>query len=127
MSAPYNPGQQPAGGQPSAQQPQYMGQPQMMAASHPEGESLRSNSTIVLILSIVGIFIGWFCSIPAWIWGSSILKRAAELGLPEHYVSQAKIGKIIGIVMTILWGLGGLFYFFIVILAFAALNSGVAS
>lgn len=68
---------------------------------------LRSNATVVLVLGILGlILIGPFGSIPAWVWGNSVLRRAAEAGIPDYEVSNARVGKILGIITTALWGIG---------------------
>lgn len=91
MTAPYNHGQ-------------YLVQPEIIAPRNPEIDSLKSNSTVVLILGVLSFLsFGFLSAIPAWIWGHHILKRAAALGIPEYYVSQAKIGKILGIINTCLW------------------------
>lgn len=96
MTAPYTPDSQSY-----AQQPAY-------ALSPNEVETLRSNSTIVLVLGILGlVLIGFFGSVPAWIWGNSILKKAEAAGVPADYVSNARFGKILGIIGTVL-GLIGL-------------------
>lgn len=49
-----------------------------------EVEQIRSNSTIILVLGILGlVVIGPLGSIPAWIWGNSTVKRSQALGLPR--------------------------------------------
>ena len=86
-------------------QPVY-GQPAAAFAPGVDVNKLQSNSTIVLVLGILGlILIGLLGSIPAWIWGGNLMKEARAAGLPEDVVSNAKIGRILGIVGTILHGL----------------------
>lgn len=65
--------------------------------------NLESNATVVLVLGILSIFLtGIFTSIVAWVWGDKILKEAAANNIPPDAVMNAKIGKIIGMVITIL-------------------------
>lgn len=112
MTAPYTPDSQGY-----AQQPSY-------ALPAHEVEALRSNSTIVLVLGILGlVLIGFFGSVPAWIWGNSILKKAAAAGVPEDYVSNARFGKILGIIGTVL----GLIGLVVVIIFFGAVITAVLS
>lgn len=81
-------------------------------------ERLRSNSTICLILGVLGLIMtGLFTSIPAWIWGNSIIREAAANGVPEDYVSNAKLGKILGIIGTAIWAVLAL----LIVLMFIAL------
>lgn len=113
MTAPYTPNSQ--------------GYPQQPAFGMPpaEVEGLRSNSTIVLILGILGlILIGPFGSIPAWIWGNSIVKKAEAAGIPADVVSSARIGKILGIVGTVLFIIGMLILFLFFGAMMAAIMSG---
>ena len=71
----------------------------------PLAQELKSNSNIVLILGILGlVLIGLFGSIPAWLWGNSILRQAQENGVSADIVSNAKVGRILGIVGVALWG-----------------------
>lgn len=111
------PGQQEAWGQSGgyAQQGQQQawGQPgygqygQYGTASLVEADRIRSNSTIVLVLGILGlVLIGLFGSIPAWVWGNSLIRQAEEAGLPDDVTQNARIGKILGIIAVVLWGLG---------------------
>ncbi|MDO4260298.1 MAG: hypothetical protein Q4C87_12345 [Actinomycetaceae bacterium] len=113
MSSPNSSGQQPphyiyeGGAHFSSSQPQWMPEQQYFQSVqgnyNPEVESLRSNATIVLILGAASFFtVGPLIALPAWIWGSSILERGAELGIPEDLLSNAKWGKILGIVNCVL-------------------------
>lgn len=76
----------------------------------PLAQELKSNSNIVLILGILGlVLIGLFGSIPAWLWGNSILRQAQENGVSANIVSNAKVGRILGIVGVALWGVATAF------------------
>ncbi len=76
----------------------------------PLAQELKSNSNIVLILGILGlVLIGLFGSIPAWLWGNSILRQAQENGVSADIVSNAKVGRILGIVGVALWGVATAF------------------
>lgn len=76
----------------------------------PLAQELKSNSNIVLILGILGlVLIGLFGLIPAWLWGNSILRQAQENGVSADIVSNAKVGRILGIVGVALWGVATAF------------------
>ena len=76
----------------------------------PLAQELKSNSNIVLILGILGlVLIGLFGSIPAWLWGNSILRQAQENGVSADIVSNAKVGRILRIVGVALWGVATAF------------------
>ncbi|MDC4232590.1 hypothetical protein M3T53_02525 [Actinomyces sp. B33] len=91
---------QPMYGQTAYGQAPYYGAVPMMA----DAQKLQSNATICLVLGILGLVaLGPVGSIPAWLWGNSIEQQAQAAGLPPALVSNARIGKILGIVGTILW------------------------
>lgn len=76
--------------------------PQGAFYTHPLVESLRTNSTLCLILGVLTFLgFGLLTSIPAWVWGNSILNKAKLNGVDESVVSNAKIGKVLGIIGTI--------------------------
>lgn len=80
----------------------------------PLAQELKSNSNIVLILGILGlVLIGLFGSIPAWLWGNSILRQAQQNGVSADIVSNAKVGRILGIVGV---ALGGVAIAFVVLM-----------
>lgn len=88
-------------------------------------DRLRSNSTICLVLGILGLIVfPLVTSIPAWIWGNSLLNEARANGLPEDLVANAKLGKLLGIIGTAIWGIGAillvLFLGFVIVLAMTA-------
>ena len=83
----------------------------------PLAQELKSNSNIVLILGILGlVLIGLFGSIPAWLWGNSILRQAQENGVSADIVSNAKVGRILGIVGVALWGVAAAFVVLMILL-----------
>lgn len=84
----------------------------------PLAQELKSNSTTVLILGILGLaLIGLFGSIPAWLWGNSILRQAQENRVSADIVSNAKVGRILGIVGVALWGVVPAFFVLIFLIA----------
>lgn len=84
----------------------------------PLAQELKSNSNIVLILGILGlVLIGLFGSIPAWLWGNSILRQAQQNGVSANIVSNAKVGRILGIVGVALWGVATAFVVLIFLIA----------
>ena len=84
----------------------------------PLAQELKSNSNVVLILGILGlVLIGLFGSIPAWLWGNSILRQAQENGVSADIVSNAKVGRILGIVGVALWGVAIAFVVLIFLIA----------
>lgn len=92
-----------------------------------EVERLRSNSTIVLVLGILGIvqILPIIGGIVAWVWGGSLVRQGQEAGLPDDVTQNARIGRILGIISVALWGV--LLAFFIVAVIFGvvvASNSG---
>ncbi|WP_022869014.1 hypothetical protein [Schaalia vaccimaxillae] len=122
--APYQQGYQPGYQQPMYGQPAQLAQPVMINGEIVDPAKLRSDSTVVLVLGILGlILLGPLTAIPAWIWGGRLIKKAQAAGIPEDVVSNAKIGKILGIVGTILWGVIILFYIVIVVFVLASLSS----
>lgn len=89
-------------------------------AQQAQVDQIRSNSTVILVLGILGlVVIGLFGSIPAWIWGSSTIRRAQEMGLPANLYQNANIGKILGIIGTVLWAIVVAFFVLFIILAIA--------
>ncbi len=91
MSNPYE--QYPAGNQPSPYNQPYGVAPQ----EHPQG-------TVVLILGILGFVVGVTAPF-AWYMGSKALKEVRASGV--HYSNEQflSIGRILGIIITLLYGL----------------------
>lgn len=108
----------PHGGMPQWDQPPYTGAAYTPRPGWNTVERLRNNSVICLVLGILS-FVGFgpLTGIPAWIWGHSIINEARSLGIGDDVVSNAKIGKILGIVSTVIFiGLILISVFFLVIM-----------
>jgi hypothetical protein len=91
----------PAGQQyPPAGQQQYppaqYGQPYGMGTTeHPQG-------TMILVLGIVGIFVG-ICAPIAWYFGNKTLREITASGANYSNVSQIRTGRMLGKVFTIIY------------------------
>lgn len=87
------------------------------AASYPE----QSQATTILVLGILGIICCAPLGIAAWIMGNKELE-AIDAGRrnPENR-GTANAGRIVGIVATVLFGLGILFFIASLIFGFALL------
>jgi hypothetical protein len=112
MSAMSNPYEQYPSNNPSP----YGGQPYGMAPQeHPQG-------TIVLVLGILAFFVGITAPF-AWYMGSKAMKEIRASGVRYSNESQLNIGRILGMVLTILYAISlvGIIVFFIII-AVVAVN-----
>lgn len=118
-------GAQPAYGQaPVVQQPTYgaqtsygagasYGQPmygQVVYALNPAVERVRSNASMVRIMSFVSfVTVGPLLSFGAWFWSMSLLSEAESLGAPEDVLRDVRGARmtalICGIVGIVLFGL----------------------
>ena len=118
-------GTQPAYGQaPAVQQPAYGTQPaygagasygqpmygQVVYALNPAVERVRSNASMVRIMSFVSfVTVGPFLSFGAWFWSMSLLSEAESLGAPEDVLRDVRGARttalICGIVGIVLIGL----------------------
>lgn len=124
-------GAQPAYGQaPAVQQPAYGTQPtygaqasygagasygqpmygQVVYALNPAVERVRSNASMVRIMSFVSfVTVGPFLSFGAWFWSMSLLSEAESLGAPEDVLRDVRGARttalICGIVGIVLFGL----------------------
>ena len=104
----------PAASQPAGY-PQAYGQPYGTLPEHPQG-------TTILVLGIVGIFVT-ICAPIAWYLGAKAKKEIASSGI--HYANEQNIniGRILGIVFTVLAIIGiviGIVAFIIVVVLAAA-------
>lgn len=82
--------------------------------------TFTSRAQTVLILGILSIFLGIITGIPAWVMGHSVMKDARAEGVPESVVSNANIGRIIGMVITILSAVMVVLWIVIAIMALSA-------
>ena len=130
QQAPY--AQQPGYGQqaPFAQQPGYgqspygesaygpvYGQPSYAPPNMYQYESIRSNSTIVIILACLSFLtFGLLMSIPAWLWGQSLVSNARDINAPQDVVDKARMGRMIAMIIALLQLAGvALFIFFLIL------------
>ena len=107
-------GQQPAYGGPAAYnagaaygQPMYG---QVVYALNPAVERVRSNASMVRIMSFVSfVTVGPLLSFGAWFWSMSLLSEAESLGAPEDVLRDVRGARmtalICGIVGIVLFGL----------------------
>ncbi len=73
---------------------------------------MKSRGTTILVLGIVGVVCCGLCAPIAWYLGSDELKRIAAGTAPASGESTAKVGKILGIIGTILLILSLVWIFF---------------
>ena len=107
-------GQQPAYGGPAAYnagaaygQPMYG---QVVYALNPAIERVRSNASMVRIMSLVSfVTLGPLLSFGAWFWSMSLISEAESLGAPEDVLRDVRGARttalICGIVGIVLFGL----------------------
>ena len=88
--------QYPPAGQQQYPPAQYGQQPYGMATNeHPQG-------TMILVLGIVGIFVG-ICAPIAWYFGNKTLREITASGANYSNVSQIRTGRMLGKVFTIIY------------------------
>jgi hypothetical protein len=97
MSSPYDPNAAP----PPGQEPGGYGPPQYGQQGYSQAAPDHPQGTAVLVLGIVGIFVG-ICAPFAWYLGSKALKEIRASGRTYANEQQIVIGRILGIVITIL-------------------------
>ena len=107
-------GQQPA---PYGQQPAPYGQQPYGGATgeHPQG-------TMILVLGIVGIFVG-VCAPIAWYFGNKTLREITASGANYSNVSQIRTGRMLGKVFTIIY-IVFLVLYIIAIIALLGMSAG---
>ncbi len=88
-----------------------------MAPDHPQG-------TTVLVLGIVGIFFT-ICAPIAWYMGSKALKEIRSSGVTYANEQNIVIGRILGIVFTLLGILALVLTIIFVIIAIVAASNGI--
>jgi hypothetical protein len=118
MSNPYDPNAGPPGQGSGGYSPAPYGQGYPPAApDHPQG-------TTVLVLGIIGI-VFTICAPIAWYLGSKALKEIRASGI--HYANEQNIvvGRILGIIFTILAIVALVLTIIFVIIAIAATSSGI--
>ncbi len=109
--APY--GQQGPYGQAGYGQPVY-GQPLYASPANYEYESIRSSAMIVMCMAGMSFFMApIILSVPAWVWGHSLVSKARSIGAPQDVVDRARAGWLVAMIISILQISG--FVLFIVI------------
>jgi len=111
QQSPY--GQQGPYGQAGYGQPVY-GQPLYASPANYEYESIRSSAMIVMCMAGMSFFIApIILSVPAWVWGHSLVSKARSIGAPQDVVDRARAGWLVAMIISILQISG--FVLFIVI------------
>lgn len=111
QQSPY--GQQGPYGQAGYGQPVY-GQPLYASPANYEYESIRSSAMIVMCTAGMSFFIApLILSVPAWVWGHSLVSKARSIGAPQDVVDRARAGWLVAMIISILQISG--FVLFIVI------------
>lgn len=106
-------GQQGPYGQAGYGQPVY-GQPLYASPANYEYESIRSSAMIVMCMAGISFFIApIILSVPAWVWGHSLVSKARSIGAPQDVVDRARAGWLVAMIISILQISG--FVLFIVI------------
>ena len=94
-------------------QPVY-GQPLYASPANYEYESIRSSAMIVMCMAGISFFIApLILSVPAWVWGHSLVSKARSIGAPQDVVDRARAGWLVAMIISILQISG--FVLFIVI------------
>lgn len=106
-------GQQGPYGQAGYGQPVY-GQPLYASPANYEYESIRSSAMIVMCMAGISFFIApIILSVPAWVWGHSLVSKVRSIGAPQDVVDRARAGWLAAMIISILQISG--FVLFIVI------------
>lgn len=95
-------GQQGPYGQAGYGQPVY-GQPLYASPANYEYESIRSSAMIVMCMVGISFFIApIILSVPAWVWGHSLVSKARSIGAPQDVVDRARAGWLAAMIISIL-------------------------
>lgn len=106
-------GEQNPYGQAGYGQPVY-GQPLYASPANYEYESIRSSAMIVMCMAGMSFFLApIILSVPAWVWGHSLVSKARSIGAPQDVVDRARAGWLVAMIISILQISG--FVLFIVI------------
>lgn len=94
--------QAPYGQQGPYGQPVY-GQPLYASPANYEYESIRSSAMIVMCMAGMSFFIApLILSVPAWVWGHSLVSKARSIGAPQDVVDRARAGWLAAMIISIL-------------------------
>ena len=100
QQSPY--GQQGPYGQAGYGQPVY-GQPLYASPANYEYESIRSSAMIVMCMAGMSFFLApIILSVPAWVWGHSLVSKARSIGAPQDVVDRARAGWLAAMIISIL-------------------------
>ena len=89
-------------GQAGYGQPVY-GQPLYASPANYEYESIRSSAMIVMCMAGMSFFIApLILSVPAWVWGHSLVSKARSIGAPQDVVDRARAGWLAAMIISIL-------------------------
>ena len=95
-------GEQGPYGQAGYGQPVY-GQPLYASPANYEYESIRSSAMIVMCMAGISFFIApIILSVPAWVWGHSLVSKARSIGAPQDVVDRARAGWLAAMIISIL-------------------------
>lgn len=95
-------GQQGPYGQAGYGQPVY-GQPLYASPANYEYESIRSSAMIVMCMAGISFFLApIILSVPAWVWGHSLVSKARSIGAPQDVVDRARAGWLAAMIISIL-------------------------
>lgn len=95
-------GEQGPYGQAGYGQPVY-GQPLYASPANYEYESIRSSAMIVMCMAGMSFFLTpIILSVPAWVWGHSLVSKARSIGAPQDVVDRARAGWLVAMIISIL-------------------------
>ncbi len=79
------------------------GQPVYASPANYEYESIRSSAMIVMCMAGMSFFIApLILSVPAWVWGHSLVSKARSIGAPQDVVDRARAGWLAAMIISIL-------------------------
>lgn len=96
--------------------PQPYGQPGYGVSAQPYGSADHPQGTLILVFGIAGFFVGVLGPV-AWIMGSRALREIRSSGAHPGNEQLIVIGRILGIIVTVLMGLGVLVSLLFLVLA----------
>ena len=124
-SGQYQPNPYATGGTPAPYGQQY-GVPQQQGYGHPYGAPQEHpQGTTILVLGIVGIFTA-ICAPIAWVLGSKARKEIAASGAHYSNEQNINIGRILGMVFTIIYAVSIVLAIVISVIALVALGASAS-
>lgn len=110
-------------GQPAYGQPAY-GQP--MYAVNPAAEKIRSNASIVRLVSFLSfLVVGPILAGAMWMWAGNLLQEAQRIGAPQDVVNEVTSARSVAKICTLIQV--GIAVFLIVLMIVVAVVVGVTS